>query len=199
MHELPVRVLAGALVAVILNGCAAPGQRRAVASEAATVAAASASSWAITLLDAQREAERGRHAEADRSLREFAERAAPAPEATETMYWRAVFMLDPGNTAGSPREASGLLAKYLEADVPLAHRTEASILQRIAASLAAPREAAPARSGAADATREAEMKALKDELEQTKAELERIKKRIAPPPTAPPTTPPPDALSPHAE
>jgi hypothetical protein len=60
-------------------------------------------------------------------------------------------------------------------------------------SLTAPRDAAPAR--AADGAREADIKALKDELEQTKAELERIKKRLASPP--PPSTPPP--LLPDAE
>ena len=182
--QLPIAVL----FAAAITGCAVPSLRRANRDDAATAAAANASSWATTLLAAQREVERGRHADADRLLREFGERAAPAPESVATMYWRAVFMLDPASSTGSTREAVALLARYLDADVPLTHRTEAVVLQRIAAALAAPREgAAPGRGAATDA----ELKALKEELELTKAELERIKKRIAPPPTTPPTAPPP--------
>jgi hypothetical protein len=139
------------------------------------------------LVAAQSDADRGRHAEADRALREFAAAHAGSAEAVETTYWRAVFMLDPANTTATARDAGTLLERYLATNAPLAHRAEASVLQRIAKALAAPREAAPARPS--DATREAEIKALKDELEQTKAELERIKKRVAPPPA--PTTPPP--------
>lgn len=167
-------------VVAALAGCAVPSLRRANPSETATAAAASAASWAATLLAAQREVDRGRHTEADRALREFAERAPASPEAIETMYWRAVIMLDPPSRSGSPRDAVTLLEKYLASDAPLTHRTEAAVLQRIATSLAA----SATRSGTSDA----EVKALKTELEEAKAELERIRKRLAAPP---PTTPPP--------
>lgn len=177
-------VLVGAGLAVLfVGGCALPGQRRVAPSEAATAAAASAASWAATLVTAQREVERGRHAEADRVLREFAERAPLSPEAAETMYWRAVIMLDPTSRTGSTREAASLLEKYVASDMPLTHRTEAAVLQRIASTLGTSAAPRPSMS-------EAEIKALKDELEQAKAELDRIRKRLAAPP---PTTPPPTA------
>ncbi len=169
----------------LVTGCAAPSMRTGRASETATGAAANAASWATTLVAAQRDVERGRYAEADRTLREFADRAGRSPDAAETLYWRAVFMLDPASPAGSIREAAALLGRYLGADVPLTHRSEAVVLQRVATALGSGREGVPGRSAASDAVREAEMKTLKDELEQTKAELERIKKRLAPPPTTP--------------
>ena len=170
------------------SGCAVPGLRRAAPGEAATVAAANAASWAATLLAAQRELERGRHAEADRTLREFAERAPSSPEAVETMYWRALIILDPASRGTTSREATALLEKYLASDAPITHRAEAAVLQRIAASMAS--------AAARPTTSDAEVKALKEELEQTKAELERIRKRLAAPP---PVTPPPGVRSPDPE
>lgn len=187
-------LLALALALALVTGCAAPGMRTGRASEAGTVAATDAPSWASTLVAAQHDVERGRYAEADRALREFADRASRSPDATEALYWRAVFMLDPASPAGSLREAAGLLGRYLDADVPLPHRSEAVVLQRVATALGSVREAGPGRSAASEAVREAEMKTLKDELEQTRAELERIKKRLAPPPTTPAIPP-----LPHSE
>ena len=177
------------LVLAAAAACALPGQRRPTPSEAATAAAAGAASWAATLLAAHREVDRGRHAEADRTLREFADRAPGSPEAMETNYWRAVIMLDPTSKSGSPREAVGLLDRYLASEAPLTHRTEAGVLQRLASSLVASSATRPAMT-------EAEVKALKDELEEAKAELERIRKRLVAPP---PTAPPPATQSPDAE
>jgi hypothetical protein len=180
--------LALTMIAAI-TACAVPGLRRAAPSDAATAAAANAASWASTLLVAHREVDRGRHAEADRTLSEFAERAPASPEAVETLYWRALIMLDPTSRTGSAREAATMLEKYLASDAPLTHRAEAGMLQRVASSIVASAAAKPAMS-------EAEIKALKDELEQAKAELERIRKRLVAPP---PTTPPPGNSSTDAE
>ena len=149
--------------------------------------------WPVVLIAAQSDMDQGRYGEADKSLSEFAVEYSRSPEALESTYWRAVFMLDPANTAATPRDAGVLLERYLTSNAPLAHRAEATVLQRLVKSLTAPRDPGPPR--ATDGAREAEMKALKDELEQTKAELERIKKRLASPP--PPSTPPP--LLPDAE
>jgi hypothetical protein len=185
----------GIVAAIVLAAGIAVGTGCRPSGGPATLAAASDPSgasvaWPAALIAAQSDADRGRHAEADRTLREFAAEHARSPEAIETTYWRAVFMLDPANTVATAREAGTLLERYLASNAPLAHRAEAAVLQRIAKTLAAPREPAPARQP--DAAREAEIKALKEELEQTKAELERIKKRVAPPP-APATPPPPSA------
>jgi hypothetical protein len=146
----------------------------------------------VVLIAAQSDVDQGRYGEADKSLSDFAVEYARSSAALESTYWRAVFMLDPANTAATPRDAGVLLERYLMSNAPLGHRAEATVLQRLVRSLTAPREAPPR---AADGTRDAEIKALKDELEQTKAELERIKKRLASPP--PPSTPPP--LLPDAE
>ena len=70
--------IVAALATLALSGCATPSLRRSRPSETVTAAAASASSWATTLIAAQRDVERGRHAEADRALREFGERTAPS-------------------------------------------------------------------------------------------------------------------------
>ena len=165
-----------------LAACAAPGPRRVTPSDQATAAAASAASWAATLVAAQRDVERGRHADADRALREFSDRAPSSPEGIEALYWRAVIMLDPTSRTGSARDAAGLLEKYLASSVPLTHRMEAAVLQRLALSGATSPAPRPSMS-------EAEVKALKDELDAAKAELDRIRKRLAaPPPTAPPPT-----------
>jgi hypothetical protein len=150
------------------------------------------------LIAAQSDVEQGHHADADKRLREFIGEYARTTEAVESTYWRAVFMLDPANSAATPREAATLLDRYLGSNAPLQHRSEATVLQRVARTLASREAAAPAPAPAAvrtapDPAREAEMKALKDELEQTKAELERIKKRLAPPPAATPPPPLPDA------
>lgn len=151
--------------------------------------------WPGALIAAQSDVERGQHADADRRLREFAAEHSRSPEAIESTYWRAVFMLDPANTTSTARDAASLLDRYLGSNAPLMHRSEATVLQRIAKSIST-REPVPGPRIIADPTREAEMKALRDELEQTKAELERIKKRVAPPPAAPATPPP---QLPHAE
>jgi len=189
-----LRLAAPLLATLALSACATPSLMRPRQNDQATVATASATAWATTLLAAQRDVERGRHADADKLLRDFADRSTGSPEAAETMYWRAVFMLDPGASNASTRDALGLLARYLDARVPLAHRTEALVMQRIGTALAAARESASTAGGTRPVATEAEVKALKDELEQTKAELERIKKRLAPPPAAPATPPPsPDA------
>ena len=176
-------LLGAALFASVVTACATPGRARVSPNDAATAAAASAASWAATLVAAQRDVERGRHADADRTLREFAERAPGSPEAAGALYWRALIMLDPASRTGSTREASALLERYLASDVPLIHRTEAMVLQRVASAAAA--------ASSRPATSDSEVKALKEELEQTRAELERIRKRLAAPPpsAAPPAQP----------
>ena len=174
--------MASAMAALAAAGCGIPQSALVTSEEPASAA----STWPMVLISAQSDVDQARHAEAERKLREFATEYPRSAEAHESTYWRAVFMLDPGNTTATPRDAAALLDRYLAATSPLVHRAEAMVFQRLAKSLAAPREGVPPRTP--DAAREAELKALKEELEQTKAELERIRKRVAPPPT---TTPPP--------
>lgn len=153
-----------------------------------------------TRQEAEREVLAMRHGSADRLLAEFATRFAGSPEATETGFWRAVYMLDTANHASSPRDAVALLDSYLGASsAATLHRGAALSLRRAAAALERPMGAADAtpsipgspavpggrvetRSEArADERRDEEIQRLKEELAKANAELERIKRRLAQP------------------
>jgi hypothetical protein len=151
-----------------------------------------AAAWAPALLGAQQDADGGRHAAAERTLTEFVAAYPGTAEAIEATFWRGVFALDPANERASAREAIRLLNRYLEHRHALTHRAEAGVLLRLATALSEqPREAAPRANPAGADGRDAEIAKLKEELENTKAELERIRKRLATPPTTPPPAPPP--------
>lgn len=147
-------------------------------------------SWPAALGNAQRAAEAGRHAEADRTLERFATDNRDAPQAAEALYWRALFALDPANRSATPRAALATLELYL-ARPGIAHRAEALVLRRTAAALdtlgvtlarRAETPPPPAPAAAVDRAREEEMQQLRDSLTKTSAELERIRRRLAPPP-----------------
>jgi hypothetical protein len=145
--------------------------------------------WAPAISAAQRDASAGRHDDAERVLRDFAAAYPGTVEGLESAYWRAMILLDPSNGKSSPREAAALLGEYLEAEAPVVHRAEALVLRRLATTLAAARDT-PARAAVTD-PRDGEIKRLKEELEKTTAELDRIKKRLSPPSAGtPPPTPP---------
>ena len=150
--------------------------------------------WPNTLMAAHRAIGEGRYDRADRALVDFVTAYPGTAEAVEAEYWRAVVALDPANSAGSARDATTLLSRYLDSRLPLTHRAEATVLHRLAASLAeTQRSGSAARTGVQSDASDAEVQRLKRELEETKAELERIRKRLAPPAagTPPPATPPP--------
>jgi hypothetical protein len=164
-----------------------------------------AKEWPSTLAFAQEATARGRFDQADSALAAYADSHRATPEALETAYWRAVFMLDPANRNGSLSAAMASLDGYLADRRAHAHLVEASSLRRIAGQMDVltkvaansatqaekPRDVAttaPSRpaeskpeptSSAADA---AEIKRLKDELAKANAELERIKRRLMTPP-----------------
>ena len=139
---------------------------------------------------AQRAADGGRYVDADRALTTFAEQYAGSPEAAEAMYWRAVLLLDPANKDGSTKAAAQTLDAYLALD-SVQHRVEASLLRRMAdlvASLAADvqatKTAPPPVPPPAPALKEKdeEILRLRDSLTKTSAELERVRRRLAPRP-----------------
>jgi hypothetical protein len=149
-----------------------------------------------SLLQAEREVSSSRFGVADRVLVDFAEGHPNTPEAVETAYWRALFMLDPANQTASRRDAIAMLDSYLNAPVAVLHRGAATTLRRIAAALdrpvpvAAANAPSPAPSQRAepkadtkaeDKSRDEEVQRLKEELAKANAELERIKKRVAQP------------------
>lgn len=143
--------------------------------------------WSATLGEAGREATAGRYASADLLLSEYAIRNPAASAATESIYWRALFKLDPANQAAAPREAVAMLDSYL-ATSAMEHRTEAALLRRLATGgdgRTTPTGAAGTLKDelprAADKERDQELARLKDDLSKANAELERIRRRLAQP------------------
>lgn len=148
--------------------------------------------WPAALGDAQRAADAGRYADADRLLVGFAEQYAESPEAAETLFWRALFQLDPANRDRSPKDAAAALDAYLAHAGRLEHRVEAAIALRVMGevdSLAAELHAArttppppPPAVVAAERAKDEELARLRDSLTKTSAELDRVRRRLAPRP-----------------
>ncbi len=130
----------------------------------------------------------GRYGDADRLLAQFSVRYPGSEQAAETEYWRAVFQLDPANRDGSITTALQDLDQYLSGSPTLPHYDEASILRRLGAQLQTATRLATTsvttqtttRSVTPDA-RDEELQKLRDQLAKANEELERIKKRLAPP------------------
>ncbi|CAN5777218.1 hypothetical protein BH11GEM1_BH11GEM1_29310 [soil metagenome] len=138
--------------------------------------------WTPLLLQAAQEAGAGRYGGADKLLTDFATRYPASAEATEAMYWRAIYKLDPANPAGGPREAGALLDGYIASGAN-GHRTEVQSLRRVATALET-RVATPAPVKVdvvkpEDKARDEEIARLKDELSKATSELDRIKRRLA--------------------
>ena len=144
------------------------------------------SEWNAWLLQASQEASAGNFSVADRLLADYSSRFPATPEAGEAMYWRALYKLDPSNSATAPKEAAVLLDGYLASGTPV-HRAEAQTLRRVATSLEAAKSttttAAPKTEVVKvdDKAQAEEVTRLRDELARANAELERIKRRLAQP------------------
>ena len=137
--------------------------------------------WPAAYLAAQAAADRGAYGEADKALAEFATSHPGSPQALESGYWRAVYKLDPANKDASTKEAIAGLDRYL-ATPDGTHRGEATTLRRIAVQLQSLDRALSAqKTDEAAASRDEDVKKLRDELQATKDELERIKRRLAAP------------------
>jgi hypothetical protein len=179
--NLFVRASALATVVLALTGCASTPRPD-------TAPTPVAAEWTTTLAQVAQEVQASRYAVAERLLAEFATRHVASPEAVETIYWRALFRLDPANPAASPREASALLDSYLASPVPGTRRLDATVIRRIAgamevrlASAAAGAAAAAAVPTATDKAKDEELARVKDELAKANAELDRIRRRLAQP------------------
>jgi hypothetical protein len=142
---------------------------------------ASAREWPAAYLAAQTAADRGAYGDAEKTLSDFAAAHPGSPEALESGYWRAVYKLDPANKDASTRDAIAGLDRYLAAPGGM-HRGEATTLRRIAVQLLSLDRALTQKPDEPTTTaRDEEVKKLRDELQATKDELERIKRRLAAP------------------
>ena len=162
--------------------------------------------WPTTLATAREWVSEGHYESADSLLAQFAAQYPNSREAIETAYWRAVIGMDPSNAHSSLGTATAFLDAYLAGPRPREHLREATVLRRLAgqvdelnkiAVLAQSRDPSVVRSQPSEVrvdfpkpamdptTAEAEIKRLKDELAKATAELERIRKRLGPPPGKP--------------
>jgi hypothetical protein len=151
-----------------------------------TQAPAPAQAYANVLKVAEERVREGDHAGADRILADFAVKAKGTEEATEISFWRALYMVDPGNRRTSIPEGIRALDIYLSTPGTRWYRAQAEVLRRTAQSVQALRTAAQAQPRIVGrdtvfVSREEEIAALKDQLARANAELDRIRKRLANP------------------
>lgn len=138
--------------------------------------------WARTAAAVQAAVDSGQFSTADSILAAFELVERDTPDASESAFWRAMLRADPRNPAFEPAEARRGIEVYLAAPNPR-RRTEAGVMLRmlelsdsLRAAQAAQRSAAEAR----DRARDEEVQKLRDDLQRTQAELDRIKKRLGP-------------------
>jgi hypothetical protein len=158
--------------------------------------------WDRTLSSARGAVQAGNYFAADKLLDEFVRRHPGTTEAREIAFWKAAYMVDPGNDHGSLDAGIAALDAYLATDSAGWYRDQAVVLRRTA--LVAQGIANQAKHAASDSTsgtavvpdtvvvvsksRDEQIAALKDQLAKSKdelakanAELDRIKKRLANP------------------
>jgi hypothetical protein len=137
------------------------------------------------VIAAEKRVEAGDYPGADRILADFALKAKGSPEAIETAFWRALYMVDPNNKTTSMADGVKALDIYINTTGAKTYKAEAVVLKRTAQAVLALRaaQAAPRVAGrdTVFVNREDEIAALKDQLAKANAELERIKKRLADP------------------
>jgi hypothetical protein len=147
--------------------------------------------WPAALSAAQRAADEGRYVDADRELVLFSKLHAGTPEAQESVFWRALYKLDPRNGVGGTTEVVTLVDTLLLARGTQPRRAEAVVVRRTALLLDSLRREADerdtvivrdtGRAVARERELEEQIKTLQDSLNATIAELERIRKRLAAP------------------
>jgi hypothetical protein len=127
----------------------------------------------------------GQHNEADIILAQFIGAHPSTPEAREAAYWRGVLMLDASASQADREEARRYLEAYLADSGATAHELEARLLRQFvlavdSTSLATDSLTTAARQAAA--AREEELKkeiqTLREQLDKTNDELNRIKRRL---------------------
>ena len=159
------------------------------------------SDWDRTLYNARTAVDAHNYFAADKLLDEYIRTHPGTREANEIAFWKAAYVLDPGNNAGSLADGITQLDAYLTANPQGFYRNEATVLRRTAAvaqgltnvarmtvvdTLAAPtpRDTVVIVRKSRDeeiATLRDQLAKSKDELAKVSAELERIKKRLANP------------------
>jgi hypothetical protein len=172
-----------ALAALLFLGCASAQRGKKPTAEEA---------WNTAFAAAQVAADSGKYELADKTLAEFISAHKTDPRATEAVFWRGVYKVDPNNKSGSLSAGISSLDAFLNSDstswyVPIARvlRRTAALAQSLtlAASVQAQTTTVVPVPVDKDAmkSRDEEIASLRDQLTKVKAELDRIKKRLANP------------------
>jgi hypothetical protein len=125
----------------------------------------------------------GRFGTADSILAAFERSEPESPDVKESAFWRALLRADPHNPAFSPSDARSALEGY-RATSGARHRVEATVMLRMLALSDSLRTAQAAQRSTAESrerARDEELQRLRDELQRTQAELDRIKRRLGSP------------------
>jgi hypothetical protein len=182
-RALPLALLAGAAA---LGGCfPRPGSPPPRPEPPAAQPLPELSPWPGTLAAALRAAEAGRYEDADSVLLDFGVKHAGKPEGAESDFWRALFKSDPANRRVTVREQLALLDNYLGLGPSAPRYAEATILRRMVEAGDSTRalvQTMRASSEARERLRDEEIRRLNELYDRTSAELERIKRRLAPKP-----------------
>lgn len=150
--------------------------------------AIAARTWATTREAAVELRRRGESAQADSLLTEFRTRFPGTPAATEALFQRALLRADPASRANAPRAAVSDLDAYEAGGELQPHHATSGVIrrlllqndslrlavaaERISAAVLVPRDSLKPRDD--------EVVKLRAELEQTRAELDRVRRRLAP-------------------
>ena len=143
------------------------------------------SGWPVTLAGAAKAAESGDYDAADRLLITHGLTHPGTAGAVEAALWRAIFASDPQNRRFEYSERLGLIDAAIAAGNRGPRAVEAAILRRlveVSDSMAAVMTIMRTNSDQRLRARDEEVRRLADELDRTTAELERIRKRLAPRP-----------------
>lgn len=154
--------------------------------------------WTAALAAADAEAGAGRYATADSMLERFAVDNPTSPDTLEALFWRALYLVDPANPspAGSAA-ATPMIDRYFAAATPAdQYWRQAEVIRRFAAIQAAPpviqvdtvrivdsvavRRIVAREVEARGRALEGDLQQLRDSLTRTAAELDRIRRRLAP-------------------
>lgn len=148
--------------------------------------------WDATLSKARIAADSGKYDAADKTLADFIAANKDSHEATEAIFWRGLYKVDPNNKYGSLSAGISSLDAYLASDSAQWHVSVAKVLRRTAAlaqslKLATSPSQQPTTTTSptvdkdAMKSRDEEIASLREQLAKLNAELDRIKKRLANP------------------
>jgi hypothetical protein len=179
------RAAALGLAVLASAGCGASRSRESERARPPVIVAPTAATvWPDILAATRAAADTGAYAAADSTLRSFSDRFVGTPESAESVYWRALLLLDPRNPSSSSAAAAAALDAYLAGGQAQQRFSDVMVLRRVVATYDSLRIAATPKPPAPiprDTLLDQELERLKAELAKTKEELDRIKRRLATP------------------